>query len=72
MMSVSFCESTLSKKMLMCGTKLFTEVQEYVNQHYNDDVRLGRLSTSTTDQNLGAINEDNFYGDLSNNYKRSC
>jgi len=48
---MAFGESTLSKKNVYKWCKLFIESREDVN----DDTRLGRPSTSTTDENVEAV-----------------
>ena len=53
MLTVAFGESNLSKKSVYKWYKLFIEGREYVN----NDTRSGRPSSSTTDENIEAVNK---------------
>ena len=51
MLTMAFCESTMSRTQIQLRYNRFKEGQEDIN----DDARPGRLSTSTTDVNIEAV-----------------
>ena len=54
MLTVAFCESTMSRTQVQLWYKWFKEGREYVN----DNASPGHQSTSTTDESIEAVKDN--------------